>query len=114
MLAAGNLPASWLDEPAGRTITGLRDELVTYCEQLVRWASDHWTASTQRDLVSPVNRWVLPPASQLLFDGISPGGTTPIAGAIGGINEEHIRLAERLRRRRDGLPDVDVDVADPA
>lgn len=112
MLAGENLPASWLDEPAGRTITGLRDELVRYTERLVRWASDRWTGSAQQDLVSPVNPWVLPPAPQLLFDGVSPGGTTPIAGAIGGINEEHIRLAERLRRRREGLPDVDA--ADPS
>jgi hypothetical protein len=50
---------------------------------------------------------VLPPAPQIgSDDGVRPGGTTPIAGAIGGINEEHIRLAERLRRQRAGLPDV--------
>ncbi len=108
MLAGTNLPASWLDEPAGRTIAGLFRELVKYTERVVRWASDCWTDPVQQSLVPPVKRWVLPPAPQLQFAGINPGGTTPIAGAIGGINEEHIRLAERLRRRRAGLPDVDA------
>ena len=108
MLAGGNLPASWLDEPAGRTIAGLRDELVAYAERLMRWARDHREPSVQQGLVSPIPRWVLPPAPQLQFDGVRPGGTTPIAGAIGGINEEHMRLAERLRRHRAGLPDVDA------
>jgi hypothetical protein len=87
---------------------GLRDELMKYCERLVRWASDHWAASGQQGLAAPVHRWVLPGTPSLAFTGVSPGGTTPIAGAIGGINEEHLRLAERMRRRRAGLPDVDV------
>lgn len=107
MLAGTSLPASWLDEPAGRTITGLFSQLVKYTERVVRWANDRWTDPVQQSLVPPVKRWVLPPPPQLQFVGINPGGTTPIAGAIGGINEEHIRLAERLRRRRAGLLDVD-------
>lgn len=114
MLAGNGLPASWLDEPAGRTISGLRDELVKYTERLVRWANDRWHDPVQQSLVPPLNRWVLPAPPQLQFDGIRPGGTTPIAGAIGGINKEHVRLAERLRRRRAGLPDVDAsDKASP-
>jgi hypothetical protein len=106
MLAGTNLPASWLDEPAGRTTAGLFSELVKYTERVVRWANDCWTDPVQQSLVPPARRWVLPPPPQLQFAGINPGGTTPIAGAIGGINEEHIRLAEQLRRRRAGLPDV--------
>lgn len=108
MLAGTDLPASWLDEPAGRTIAGLFSELVNYAERVVRWANDCWTDPVQQTLVPPVRRWVLPSPPQLQFAGVNPGGTTPIAGAIGGINEEHIRLAERLRRRRAGLPDADV------
>lgn len=108
MLAGKDLPASWLDEPAGRTISGLRDELVKYTERLARWGHDRWTDALQEQLVPPVHRWVLPAAPQLQFAGVNPGDRTPIAGAIGGIIEEHVRLAERLRRRRAGLPDVDA------
>jgi hypothetical protein len=79
---------------------------VKYTERVVRWANDRWTDPMQQNLVPPVRRWVLPSPPRLQFGGINPGGATPIAGAIGGINEEHIRLAERLRRRRACLLDV--------
>jgi hypothetical protein len=53
-----------------------------------------------------VHHWTLPAAPLLEFAGVSPGHTTPLEGTIGNINEEHLRLAERLRRRRTGLPDT--------
>jgi len=105
MLAGPGLPNSWLEEPAGRTVDGLRDALVRYCEELSRWASDHWELTAQQGLIPPVHRWTLPDAPPLAFAGIRPGGTTPIEVAIGNINEEHLRLAERLRRRRAEQPD---------
>ena len=106
MLAGPGLPNSWVDEPAGRTIDGLRDALVKYCERLAHWTTAHWSNVAQEGLVAPVLRWKLPAAPLLTFDGVRPGNTTPIQGAIGNINEEHLRLAERLRRRRAGLPDA--------
>lgn len=106
LLAGPGLPGSWLDEPAGRTIAGLRDELLAFCERLAAWSLQRWTSGSQSQLVAPVRRWVLAPAPQNAFVGVNPGGTTPIRGAIGGVNQEHLRLAERVRRRRAGLPDL--------
>jgi len=43
---------------------------------------------------------LLPSPPAIAFMGVSPGGTTPIQGAIGAINEEHLSLAEQLRLQR--------------
>jgi hypothetical protein len=106
MLAGPRLPDSWLDEPASRTLTGLRDELLCYCERLAAWANAQWVRQPRPAFAAPVRRWTLPIELQVTFKGVKPGGTTPVSSAIGGVNEEHLRLAERVRRRRAGLPDV--------
>lgn len=99
MLAASGLPNTWLDEPAGRTIARLLAALVQFCDAMSRWAAQAW-ASPPPDVVAPLARWTLPNRPQIDFDGVAPGGTVGIAGAIGGVNTEHLRLAERLRRHR--------------
>lgn len=71
----------------------------------MRWTVNNWGSGLQQRLVAPIRRWVLPDLPSVTFTGIRPGGTTPISGAIGGISEEHLRLAERLRLRRAGLPE---------
>lgn len=60
MLAGPNLPASWLDEPAARTVEGLFGSLVTYVERLTAWARAKSADGVQAKLLAPVNRWVLP------------------------------------------------------
>lgn len=105
MLAGPGLPDSWLDEPAGRTAEGVRDGLIRLGERTMRWTTECWESDLQQHLVAPVRRWVLPDAPSIAFAGHQAGGTTPISGAIGGINEEHVRLAERLRLRRAGVPE---------
>jgi hypothetical protein len=102
MLAADGLPQSVLDEPAGRTINGLHTALVAFVESLIVWCSVCWD-SPPLDGIAPVKRWVLPSDPAIAFDGAEPGDTTPVSGAIGGINQEHIRLAERLRIARQNL-----------
>lgn len=99
MLAGGGFAGSWLDEPAGRTARGLLGALVAYCEQLIAWANKQWTTDVV-GVVAPVRRWLLPSQPGIKFTGVAPGGTTPIQGAIGAINEEHLSLAEQLRLRR--------------
>lgn len=106
LLSADGMPDSWLDEPATRTVDGLRDTTLRFCERLAVWAHTTWDRPDQPALDAPVHRWVLPPDPPIDFTGVNPGGTVPIAGAIGGVNEEHLRLAERIRRRRERLPDL--------
>lgn len=103
MLAANSLPDSVLDEPAGRTVDGLHAALVTFVESLVVWCCECW-GSPPSEVIAPVKRWVLPAMPAIAFDGSAPGGTTAVSGAIGGINQEHIRLAERLRVARQDDP----------
>lgn len=105
MLAGPGLPDSWLDEPAGRTAEGVRDALLKFVERMMRWAAELWGADLQQRLVAPIRRWGLPAPPSIAFAGARPGGTTPISGAIGGINEEHVRLAERVRRLRESVPE---------
>lgn len=101
MLAGHGLVDSWLDEPSIRTLRGLLDALVSYVERLIAWASAQWRIDSP-GMIAPVHRWTLPETPPVAFAGIAPGDTTPIQGAIGGINTEHLRLAERLRLRRAG------------
>jgi hypothetical protein len=98
MLVADGLPETWLDEPATRTLEGLLDALSAYCDQLMAWASATWLSPPA--LTAPVLRWVLPAEPTIEFTGVEPGGTVEIQGAIGGVNLEHVRLAERLRIRQ--------------
>ena len=107
MLAGPGLPDSWVDEPAGRTAAGVRDALVNFGERIMRWTTECWESDLQQCLVAPIRRWVLPDFPSITFTGVRPGGTTPLSGAIGGINEEHVRLAERLRLRRAGASEAD-------
>lgn len=106
MLAGPELPDSWLGEPATTTIDGLRDALATFCERLASWAEAQWVREPYPTFAPPVHRWTLPIPPQISFAGIRPGNTVEISGAIGGVNEQHLRMAERLRRRRAGLPDL--------
>src|SRR5690242_11834380 len=88
---------------ATQTVAGLRDALVGFGERLAAWALAEWTTDPRPSFVAPVHRWTLPDSPSLRFRGIAPGGSSKIVGAVGGVNEEHIRLAERLRRHRAGL-----------
>jgi hypothetical protein len=101
MLAATRLPDSVLDEPVGRTVDGLRSALQSFTETAIAWGRRSWDQAPA-DLIAPVSRWALPTQPDLGFLGTDPGGTTPISGAVGAINQEHLRLAERLRKKRVG------------
>jgi len=108
MLAANGLPNSVLDEPAWQTIDGLHAALVTFTEALIAFSRKYWQRANG-GLVAPVQRWSLSADPALDFVGIDPKSKIPLSGAIGGINQEHVRLAERLRLTR--LTKTEVDGA---
>jgi hypothetical protein len=104
MLAGPGLPDGWLDEPAGRTAEGVRDGLIRLGERTMRWTTECWESDLQQRL-DGAGQTVATGSCFHRVRGHQAGGTTPISGAIGGINEEHVRLAERLRLRRAGVPE---------
>jgi|GEM_PF-5379269 len=103
LVAADDLLDSILDEPAGQTIDGLHGALLAFAERLVGFAHQHW--SNEGDLVAPVELWRLKPGPEIDFAGIEPEAKVEPSEGISGINQEHLRLAERVRvARQQGEP----------
>ena len=98
LVAADDFLDSTLDEPAEQTIDGLHGSLVAFTESLVAFARKHW--ANEGDLVAPVERWRLQLGPGIDFAGIDPETRIQPTEGIGGINQEHLRLAERLRQAR--------------
>jgi hypothetical protein len=98
LVAADDLLDSILDEPAEQTIDGLHGSLITFSESLIAFARQHW--ANEGDLVAPVESWRLQPGPEIDFAGIAPETKIELPGAISGINQEHLQLAERLRLAR--------------
>ncbi|MCW2984739.1 MAG: hypothetical protein JWR63_2309 [Conexibacter sp.] len=100
LLRAESFEDTWLDEPADRTLAGLLELFCGFCDRLAGWARRAFQPAWQQHLLAPASRWELPDSPVLSFAGISPGGTVPLSGASGGIDREHVQLAERVRLRR--------------
>ena len=100
MVAGGDLPDSVLHEPAHETLEGLRRCLVAYVERLLSYGHRLW-AEVSPATTAPTSRWTLPDAPTIAFEGIDPRPIVGVGGAIGGINLEHVRLAERVRLSRE-------------
>ncbi len=102
LVAANDFLDSTLDEPAGQTIDGLHGSLVAFTESLVAFARQHW--ANEGDLVAPIERWRLQPGPGIDFAGIDPETRIEPTEGVSGINQEHLRLAERLRQARQDQP----------
>jgi hypothetical protein len=104
LYVAGQLPAAWIAEPAQRTIEEICRLTTELVEGLLSWADAAWI-SPSAGVVAPSEAWTLAASPEIEFAGMTGAASQEIVGAFGGAGQEWLKLAERLRRRRQGEPD---------